>query len=231
MDKITFEEGTLVTPAKVNEDGTITPAVWEGSTPLTPHTLNLIQDNIETAISESKITVIDNLTSTSTTDALSANQGYLLGNRVTALEKASFCRMSTNFEIKTITENTKIEGFRYAQNFGDYIADVDNSRLVIKNTTLCQLNGLICGHGYTKSHYGFFDSDGNQVITDSRRDVLYQFAGNSYFQAPLPTLTIELDPNKTYYIYLYVDTYGSETFSLNNGFGADGTWISATKIL
>lgn len=50
MNKIIFEEGTLVTPAKVNEDGTITPAVWEGNTPLTPHILNLMQDNIETAI-------------------------------------------------------------------------------------------------------------------------------------------------------------------------------------
>ena len=73
MDKIIFEEGTLVTPAKVNEDGTITPAVWEGKTPLTPHTLNLIQDNIETAIEDSKKTII-------VTDAYSSSSTYAVGD-------------------------------------------------------------------------------------------------------------------------------------------------------
>lgn len=52
MNKIPFENGTLVTPAKLNEDNTITPAVYEGTTPLTAHNLNLLQDNVELEIQE-----------------------------------------------------------------------------------------------------------------------------------------------------------------------------------
>lgn len=47
MKKINFENGTLVSPAKVNENNTITPAVWEGNTPISAHTLNLLQNNVE----------------------------------------------------------------------------------------------------------------------------------------------------------------------------------------
>lgn len=47
MEKIEFEEGKIIEPAKVNEDNTITPAVWEGKTPLSPFVLNKLQDNIE----------------------------------------------------------------------------------------------------------------------------------------------------------------------------------------
>lgn len=56
MEKINFEAGKQITPAKINEDGTITPAVWEGKTPLTPYVLNLMQTNIENAITENKVT-------------------------------------------------------------------------------------------------------------------------------------------------------------------------------
>lgn len=52
MKKINFEEGVLVAPAKVNEDGTITSAKRTGTTPLSPHVLNLMQENIENAINE-----------------------------------------------------------------------------------------------------------------------------------------------------------------------------------
>ena len=47
MEKIEFEEGKIIEPAKVNEDNTITPAVWKGKTPLSPFVLNKLQDNIE----------------------------------------------------------------------------------------------------------------------------------------------------------------------------------------
>lgn len=57
MNKIPFENGTLVTPAKVNEDNTITPALYEGTTPLTSHNLNLLQDNIESEIINSGVVI------------------------------------------------------------------------------------------------------------------------------------------------------------------------------
>lgn len=50
MKKINFEAGTQVSPAKVtidNVDHEVTPAVWEGNTPLSPFVLNKMQDNIE----------------------------------------------------------------------------------------------------------------------------------------------------------------------------------------
>ena len=60
MEKINFEAGTQVNPAKVtidNVDHEITPAVWEGNTPLSPYVLNTMQSNIENAISESGVIV------------------------------------------------------------------------------------------------------------------------------------------------------------------------------
>lgn len=51
MEKMQFENGTLVTPAKVTIDGvdyTVIPAVYEGDTPFTAENINQMQDNIET---------------------------------------------------------------------------------------------------------------------------------------------------------------------------------------
>lgn len=43
---VKWKNGTLVSPAHVNEDGTITPAVYEGETPLSAYNLNLMQNEI-----------------------------------------------------------------------------------------------------------------------------------------------------------------------------------------
>lgn len=55
MKRVNFQDGTLVTPATVNENGTITPAVYSGTTPVSKRTLNLMQDNIEEEIDLNKI--------------------------------------------------------------------------------------------------------------------------------------------------------------------------------
>lgn len=44
---VNWEDGVLVTPAKVNADGTITPAVYSGNTPLTSYNLNKAQEMTE----------------------------------------------------------------------------------------------------------------------------------------------------------------------------------------
>ena len=72
MKKINFEAGTQVSPAKVtidNVDYNVTPAVYEGKTPLSPFVLNKLQDNIEEEILTAK-TDIENeiLTTEKTTD-------------------------------------------------------------------------------------------------------------------------------------------------------------------
>ena len=61
MKKINFEAGTQVSPAKVtidNVEHNVTPAVWEGKTPLSPFVLNKMQDNIENATKTTKTTDI-----------------------------------------------------------------------------------------------------------------------------------------------------------------------------
>lgn len=55
MKKIKFENGTLVSNAKVEIGGTIydvTPEQYEGTTPLSASNMNAIQDNAEEAIDE-----------------------------------------------------------------------------------------------------------------------------------------------------------------------------------
>lgn len=82
MNKINFQNGTLVSKAKVTINGTVyevEPAEYEGTTPLNAENLNQIQTNVENAIPP----VVDNLTSTSATDALSANQGKVLNEKMT----------------------------------------------------------------------------------------------------------------------------------------------------
>lgn len=79
MNKINFQNGILVAKAKVTINGIVyevEPAEYEGTTPLNAENLNQMQTNMENAIPE----VIDNLESTSATDALSANQGKILKN-------------------------------------------------------------------------------------------------------------------------------------------------------
>lgn len=55
MEKINFEDGQLVSNGYVEIDGTqhtVTEAEYEGSTPLSAHNLNKMQDNIENAMVE-----------------------------------------------------------------------------------------------------------------------------------------------------------------------------------
>lgn len=56
MTKIPFEDGVKVSDAKVTiggEDYTVTPAVYTGTTPMSAYNLNQMQDNIESALSNS----------------------------------------------------------------------------------------------------------------------------------------------------------------------------------
>lgn len=58
MKKINFQEGTLLSPAKVTIDGTehqVTPAQRTGTTPLSAFMLNKLQDNIEEEVDLNKI--------------------------------------------------------------------------------------------------------------------------------------------------------------------------------
>lgn len=74
MNKIPFEDGTKIQEAYIsidNQNYQVTPAVWQGTVPLSSRNLNQMQTNIEKAINiqESKVTL-------STT--ISANTDYTL---------------------------------------------------------------------------------------------------------------------------------------------------------
>lgn len=77
MNKINFQNGTLVSKAKVTINGTVyevEPAEYEGTTPLNAENLNQIQTNAENAINtvQSNLNTtdqnIENLTTYSTTE-------------------------------------------------------------------------------------------------------------------------------------------------------------------
>ncbi len=55
MNKINFENGTLISPAKVEVDGVVyevIPELYDGATPLTADILNQLQKNVEDAIND-----------------------------------------------------------------------------------------------------------------------------------------------------------------------------------
>lgn len=58
MDKIVFQDGTKISDGKITVDGQdyiLTPAVYEGATPLSAYVMNKLQDNIEKAIDGTRL--------------------------------------------------------------------------------------------------------------------------------------------------------------------------------
>lgn len=161
------------------------------------------------------------------------DSGNFIVKKLIRVNDKSFCKMNTTINAKSIDNNgiivadwedsTKIE-------YGDYKADTENWRLEIKNTTLVEVTGVVSGNGYASCLFYLYD-DTNTIINSLRSNgILVQFAGNGYWQVPMPSIVFELDPTKTYYIKLFAQGYNSQNFDLNNGFGKNGTWMAAKKI-
>ena len=144
--------------------------------------------------------------------------------------EVSFASMTTAFTMKSISgDSIQITDFTDGINYGDYTANVTDSYLVIKNTTLCQIGGNTCGQGYGWVRLNLFDASTDiELATPSM--MLAQYGGNGYWSAPLPTRVFELDPEKTYYLKMYAAPYSGSTFNMNNGFGNSNTWMYALKI-
>ena len=68
MDRIPFSAGTKISPAKVTVDGVdyiVTPAEYDGPTPISPNVLNRLQSNIAAELEPLSIgtgTSFDNIT-------------------------------------------------------------------------------------------------------------------------------------------------------------------------
>lgn len=138
------------------------------------------------------------------------------------------CKMVTNDRMSIAeSQSTKITVFQEEFEFGDYECDVINNRLVVRNTTLCQLSGAFGGNGFAWARINVYEQVSNTNLYSL--GTLVQPAGNKFHLSPLQTQDIVLDPTKAYYVELYVSGY-NEAFTLNSGFATDVTWISARKI-
>lgn len=146
------------------------------------------------------------------------------------LTNISFCKMNTNFPYKTITEETTIEGWEGAVNIGDYIADTVNNRLIIKNTELLHLSGMICGIGNATIDFVIEESDGTKIGQIATFRTLVT-CGSNYWSTNLKNVLVPLDKTKIYHITLVADKYGTDQeFCINNGFGKYGTEMAVLKI-
>lgn len=190
-------------------------------------------------LNDETIGVNKNSANSSTTNGYSCN--YLNGkldkinSDIAKTKNISYCKMNTNFEIKEITNAVQITGWENWQDNGDLGAYPSRNRLEIKNTTLAIIMGKTSGQYGVSAYFKVTDSAGNNIFTDNQQsDLLIQPSGNKFWSEPLPTMLVKLDSTKTYYVTLWAGSYDSGTVGvayINNGFGKNGTWIAAVKLM
>ena len=190
-------------------------------------------------LNDETIGINKNSANSSTTNGYSCN--YLNGkldeinSDIAKTKNISYCKMNTNFETKEITNAVQITGWENWQENGDLGAYPSRNRLEIKNTKLAIIMGKTSGQYGMSAYFKITDSAGNNVFTDNQQtDLLIQPSGNNFWSEPLPTTLVVLDPAKTYYVTLWASSYDSGTIGtayMNNGFGKNGTWMAAIKLM
>ena len=190
-------------------------------------------------LNDETIGINKNVTNSSTTNGYSCN--YLNGklneinSDIAKTKNISYCKMNTNFESKEITNGAQITGWENWQDNGDLGAYPSRNRLEIKNTSLLLLMGKSSGQYGMSVYFVIKDSDGNSVFTNNQQgDLLIQPSGNDFWSESLPTMLVVLDSTKTYYVTLWASSYDSGsvgTAYMNNGFGKNGTWMAAIKLM
>lgn len=151
------------------------------------------------------------------------------------IKNISYCKMNTNFETKEITNPVQITGWENWQENGDLGAYPSRNRLEIKNTTLAVIMGKTCGQYGMSAYLELRDSNNNLVLGNNQQShTLAQPSGNNFWSESLPPTLVVLDPAKTYYVTLWANSYDSGnigTAYMNNGFGKNGTWMAAVKLM
>lgn len=190
-------------------------------------------------LNDETIGINKNSANSSTTNGYSCN--YLNGkldeinSDIAKTKNISYCKMNTNFETKEITNAVQITGWENWQENGDLGAYPSRNRLEIKNTKLAIIMGKTSGQYGMSAYFKITDSAGNNIFTDNQQtDLLIQPSGNNFWSEPLPTTLVVLDPAKTYYVTLWANSYDNGlvgTAYLNNGFGKNGTWMAAIKLM
>lgn len=190
-------------------------------------------------LNDETIGINKNSANSSTTNGYSCN--YLNGkldeinSDIAKTKNISYCKMNTNFESKEITNEVQITGWENWQENGDLGAYPSRNRLEIKNTKLAIIMGKTSGQYGMSAYFKITDSAGNNVFTNNQQtDLLIQPSGNKFWSESLPTTLVVLDPAKTYYVTLWASSYDSGTVGtayMNNGFGKNGTWMAAIKLM
>lgn len=152
------------------------------------------------------------------------------------IKNISYCKMNTSFETKEITNPAQITGWENWQENGDLVAYPSMDKLEIKNTRLAVIMGKTCGQFGMLAHLELRDSDDNLVSGIIQQTIiLVQPSGNNFWSESFPTTLVVLDPAKTYYVTLWANGYSNGntygTAYMNNGFGKNGTWMAAIKLM
>ena len=146
------------------------------------------------------------------------------------LNKLHIARMNTNRTPIDFTSEEQVTGWENPINYGDYTADVLNDRIIIRNTEVVEISGATGGRGNALIDIEIKDDNGNQIDYIVNAKTLMNF-GDVYWTDSLKTSIFILDPTKTYYLTMLANTYSpSSSFSMNNGFGKNATWLQARKL-
>ena len=183
-------------------------------------------NEIKTVVNENddNVGVLNNLNTTTKTNIVSA-----INEVNTALNTVSIAKMITNEHITIPVETeVKVTGIWDSEfQVGDYVCDVANGRIIVRNTEILETSGLTGGQG--PAWNGIVVRDENEQNIGEGNSYRVLNINNGYWSLPFPTSQYYLDKTKTYYVYLFCRAYNSE-FILNGGMGDKGTTITARKI-
>lgn len=106
---VNWEDGKLLTLARVNEDGTITPAVYEGKTPLSAHNLNKMQTDLQKYTDDSADKLIEDGIIVSTTEPTIDRRKVWIRKGKNLFDKSNLKVESAWQATYSIDENKKIK--------------------------------------------------------------------------------------------------------------------------
>lgn len=149
--------------------------------------------------------------------------------KIDVINNVSIAKMITNGHITVpIETEIKVTGIWDSEfQVGDYVCDVANGRIIVRNTEILETSGLTGGQG--PAWNGIVVRDENEQNIGEGNSYRVLNIDNGYWSLPFPTSQYYLDKTKTYYVYLFCRAYNSE-FILNGGMGDAGSTITARKI-
>lgn len=186
-------------------------------------------NKIEQGIYDNSVAIEENTNNIGDLDNLTTKNNSNVVEAINEINDVSIAKLRTNGSLSIASNtSTKITGIWTSEfQFGDYINDIQNDRIIVKNTEVLEVTGFLGGVGHAWNGIVVKDEEDAAVELGNANRVLQTQDG--YWSLPLPVSYYQLDKAKTYYVYLYCVGYNG-TFELNSGMGDKGTVISARKI-